>query len=143
MAEKSQYPNQDIAQPESDDLCAIEDRLKNLRSRISDDAQAIDTYKAKTAAALAAGVFLFLLAAGAVYDLITGNTSLWFRLEIRYEQLYWITGVLSVASLSLLLTAFARERRRDRSREARLDELEQEFSLLLELKESLSKGERG
>ncbi len=116
--------------------------MKDLRSRISEDAQAIDTYKAKTAAAMGGGVFLFLLAAVPAYDLLTGNTSLWFMLDITRDQLYWIAGALSLTSLLLLAMAAMRERQRDRAREIRLDELEEEFARLLERKEAISQAER-
>ena len=137
-ADSNRYAPQNGAE----DLPSIEERLRDLRSRISDEGQAIDGYKAKTAGAMGGGVFLFLLAAGSAYDLFTGNNSLSFMLDITRDQLYWITGGLSGASLLLLAVAAAREWRRDRTREAQLDELEQEFARLLERKEEVPQTER-
>ncbi|MCI0487000.1 MAG: hypothetical protein L0229_10410 [Blastocatellia bacterium] len=142
MTSMTADPNQCAPQNGHEELSSIEDRLKDLRSRISEDAQAIDTYKAKTAAAMGGGVFLFLLAAVPAYDLLTGNTSLWFMLDITRDQLYWIAGALSLTSLLLLAMAAMRERQRDRAREIRLDELEEEFARLLERKEAISQAER-
>lgn len=131
-------PNRDSLQIEPGELNLIEERMKELRSRISDEGQEIDTYKARTAAAMGGGIFLLLLAAGSIYDLFTGNTSIWSALDITREHLYLIAGGLTGASLTLLVMAALRERRRDRSREERLAELERELAQLLDRKEAIS-----
>ncbi|HXG67074.1 MAG TPA: hypothetical protein VNO70_18365 [Blastocatellia bacterium] len=119
----------------------IEKQLQDLRVRISDLAQEIDTYRAKTAAALGGGVFLFLLALVAAYDIFMGKTGLWTAVGATQESVYWIGAGLAVASLALLGLAIMRERRRDREREAQLRRLEQEFARLLEARDTLSQGE--
>ena len=134
-------PNRDSLQIEPVELSLIEERLKDLRSRISDEGQEIDAYKARTAAATGGGIFLLLLAAGSIYDLFTGNASIWSALDITPEHLYLIAGGLTGASLTLFAIAALRERRRDRSREERLVEMEQEFAQLLERKDAISQTE--
>lgn len=111
---------------------ASDTRSKELRSLISDEGQAIDSYKATTAAEMGLGVFLGLLALGGIYEIVVGNARLWLGLGITRAMLYWITGALALASLALFAAAARRERRRDRDREARLDELERELADLIE-----------
>lgn len=113
-----------------------------MRSRISEEGQAIDAYKATTAAFLGIGVFLGLLALGGCYEIFAGNTRLWLGLGITRTMLYWITGGLAVVSLALVAMASWRERRRDRSREAQLDKLEMELADLLDRKDALAEGSR-
>jgi hypothetical protein len=109
--------------------------MKELRSLISDEGQAIDSYKAGTAAFLGLGVFLGLLALGGGYEIFAGDSGLWRGLGITRAMLYWITGGLAFASLILFAAAARRERRRDREREARLNELELELADLVEGKD--------
>jgi hypothetical protein len=110
----------------------VDRRLSELRDRISDEGQQLDSYRAKTAAALGGGVFLLLLAIGACYEIISGTSSIWTAIGLTRGGFYVVAGGLVVASLALLVLAWARERRRDLAREARLDKLEQEFADLLE-----------
>jgi hypothetical protein len=121
---------------------SLEARMRELRSRISEEGQAIDAYKATTAAFLGIGVFLGLLALGGCYEIFAGNTRLWLGLGITRTMLYWITGGLAVVSLVLVALASWRERRRDRSREAQLDKLEMELADLLDRKDALAEGSR-
>lgn len=117
---------------------SINARVNDLRSAIGDLGQEIDRYNAGTAAALGGGVFSFLLAAGAGYDIIKGNSTLWFSFGISREMFYLIAAVLALLSVALLALAFYRERARDRSRDARLVELERELAELLEHKQSIT-----
>ncbi|HJQ70400.1 MAG TPA: hypothetical protein VKA70_15590 [Blastocatellia bacterium] len=109
-----------------------ETREKELRSLISDEGQAVDSYKAGTAALMGLGVFLGLLALGGVYEIVAGNAGPWLRLGITRVMLYWITGGLGLVSLALFAAAARRERRRDRDREARLASLESELADIIE-----------
>jgi membrane protein implicated in regulation of membrane protease activity len=115
----------------------LESRIKELRSLISEEGQALDAYKATTAAALGVGVFLGLLALGGGYEIIAGNSGLWLGMGITRSMLYWVTGVLAFASVALFATAAVRERRRDRNREARLAKLEEELADLIDRKAAL------
>jgi hypothetical protein len=115
---------------------SIDSQLKSLRSSISDLGGEIDSYKAKTAAALGASVFLILLAAGAAYDLFFNKSGLWLLRGITREALVWILVALTSSSILLLAIGLSRRRRRDTSLEARLDELEREYAELLERKSS-------
>jgi membrane protein implicated in regulation of membrane protease activity len=114
--------------------------LVTLRSSISDLGHDIDLYKAKTGAALGGGVFLLLLAAGAAYDLITGNRNAWLMLGITRETLISILVALAGVATILLGLAFVRLKRRDTSLEIKLDRMEQEYAELLELR---NEGRRG
>jgi hypothetical protein len=107
-------------------------RLRELRSVILDLGQEIDSYKAVTAAALGGGVFLGLLGAGAIYDIVSGNASVWGAVGITGSQLKSIATLLSGLSLFLLGLAAVRILRRDRSRDARLARLEEEMADLRE-----------
>ncbi len=111
--------------------------MKELRSLISEEGQALDAYKATTAAAMGAGVFLGLLALGGGYEIMADNARLWLGLGITHSMIYWVTGILAFASVTLLAIAALRERRRDRNREARLDKLENELADLQDRKDSL------
>ena len=115
----------------------LESRIKELRSLISEEGQALDAYKATTAAALGVGVFLGLLALGGGYEIIAGNSGLWLGMGITRSMIYWVTGVLAFASAALFATAAVRERRRDRNREARLAKLEEELADLIDRKDAL------
>jgi membrane protein implicated in regulation of membrane protease activity len=114
--------------------------MKELRSLISEEGQAVDAYKATTAAALGAAVFLGLLALGGGYEIVADNARLWLGFGITHSTIYWITGILAFASLALFAIAAVRERQRDRNREARLDKLENELADLLDRKEALVNG---
>jgi hypothetical protein len=111
----------------------VESRLVQLRSNISDLGHAIDLYKAKTGAALGAGVFLLLLAAGAAYDLITDKGKAWLALGIARDTLVLIAVGLAATALIFLGIALVRVKRRDTGLDTQLDEMEQEYADLLEL----------
>jgi len=111
---------------------SVESRLVQLRSNISDLGHAIDLYKAKTGAALGAGVFLLLLAAGAAYDLITDTGKAWLALGIARDTLVLIAVGFALAALILLGFALVRVKRRDADLDKQLDEMEQEYADLLE-----------
>lgn len=107
-------------------------QLRDLRSRISDLGHQVDSYQTKTAAALGGGVFLLLLAVGAAYDLLVGQSGVWSMLGVSRHALVWIANGLGGCSISLLVFALARRRRRDASLDSRLNQLEQEYAELLE-----------
>ena len=119
--------------PDPDTAESVDAHLVTLRSSISDLGHDIDLYKAKTGAALGGGVFLLLLAAGAAYDLITGNSTAWLALGITRQTLTSILVGLAGVAIILLGLALVRLKRRDTSLEMKLDRMEQEYAELLEL----------
>jgi high-affinity Fe2+/Pb2+ permease len=118
--------------PDFDRGNAVDAELQKLRSNISDLGYQIDSYKTKTAAALGGGVFLTLLAAGAGYDLLTSNGGVWLSVGLDHQQLVWVSGTLAVVALILLVTGFVRLRRRDFEAQSRLDQMERQYSEILE-----------
>jgi len=118
---------------------SVDAHLVTLRSSISDLGHDIDLYKAKTGAALGGGVFLLLLAAGAAYDLISGNGKAWLALGIARQTLISIlVGLAGVATI-LLGLALVRLKRRDTGLEIKLERMEQEYAELLELRSEVRK----
>jgi hypothetical protein len=113
---------------------SIDTQLTNLRSSISDLAHQIDLYKTKTGAALGGGVFMLLLAAGASYDLIAGKAAAWSMIGLTHQTLLSIAIGLVVGAVLLLALGLVRLKRRDASLDTRLDQMEQEYAVLLELK---------
>lgn len=107
-------------------------RMRELREQISDAGREVDTYRAKTAAALGGGVFLLLLAIGAWYEILAGNPSIWNAIGLTRTGFYFIAAVMLAASLGLFALAWSRERRRDLVRETGLDRLEEEFAALVD-----------
>ena len=112
--------------------------LQKLRSQISDLGYQIDSYKTKKAAAFGLGVFLLLLAIGAVYDLVTGNSGVWMMLGVSRDSLTWIAGGLGLASLALLGFGAGLIMRTDKSLPARLDEMERNYAELLDARNQMS-----
>lgn len=112
--------------------------LQSLRSQISDLGYQIDSYKAKKAAAFGLGVFLLMLAIGAVYDLVTGNSGVWMMLGVSRDSLNWIAAGLGVVSLTLLGIGAGLIVRRDKSLPARLDEMERNYAELLDARNQMS-----
>jgi len=106
--------------------------LQSLRSQISDLGYQIDSYKTKKAAAFGLGVFLLLLAIGAAYDLVTGNSGVWMMLGVSRDSLKWIAGGLGVVSLMSVGIGASMIPRADKNLAARLDEAEREYAELIE-----------
>lgn len=130
------YSSEQIALPvESDQIDA---RIKQLRLKIDDLGYEIDAYKSRTAAAMGGGLFLLLLAAGALYDLVTGNASIQFAIGMTRYQFYLLAFALAASSIALVATGIVRQGKRDRSREAKLDELERELADMLERKKAIA-----
>ncbi len=128
--------NQDnISTPEA---LAIEQRLNETRSRISDLGYEIDARKAAVARSMGGAVFLLMLAAGAAYDLVTGNAALSLALGVTRETLLRIALGSGLAGLALLAHAVVRSRFSDRSRDAELATLEHGYADLLDRKDSMS-----
>jgi hypothetical protein len=122
--------------PDPDNVEFLEAQLKKMRSSIIDLGYQVDSYKTKTAAALGGGVFLLLLAAGAVYDLVAGKVGMWLTLGATRETLVWITSGLGAGATILLVFGFRRVQRSEISAKARLEELEQEYADLLERRDA-------
>lgn len=112
----------------------VDAQLMSLRSNISDVAHKIDVNKTKTGAALGAGVFALLLAAGAGYDLIEGKAAAWSMVGVTRSTLTLIAIALAVTGVLLLAIGLLRVRRRDASLDIELDRMEQEYADLLEVK---------
>src|SRR5262249_36662674 len=120
-----------------DSAKTIDAQLMSLRSSISDLAYQVDSDKTKTAAALGSGVFLFLLAALAAYDLFLSKSGVWFTKGVSHNLLGWIALGLAVGSLILLAVGLARVGRRDVVLDVKLDRMEQEYAQLLERRKKL------
>jgi hypothetical protein len=118
------------------ELNEIEKRLRDLRSKISDLGDEVDRHKAKTAAAMGGGLFLFLLALLGGYDLVAGKGALWAAIGATERTLYYLTCALVAASLALFVAGLLLRRGRDRGREARLEALEEEYARLLDRKDA-------
>ena len=114
-------------QPESE---SIQDRRSSLKSQIRELGAEVDSYKTRTAAALGGGVFALLIAAGAVYDILSNKSSLWRTVGLSREELHWLAGLLTLAGAILLVIGIVRFRRQDRARGARLAALEEELAEL-------------
>jgi hypothetical protein len=112
----------------------IDAELMSLRSRISDLAYKIDIHKTKTGAALGAGLFALLLAAGAGYDLIEGKAAAWSMVGVTRSTLTLIALALAFTGVLLLTIGLLRVTHRDTSRDIELDKMEQEYADLLEVK---------
>jgi len=117
---------------------AIEQQLNEMRSRIRDLGHEIDTRKAAVARSMGGAVLLFLLGAGAAYDLITRNSSLLIWFGVTPETLTGIALGCGLAGAVLLAHAIARSRVSDQSRNTQLElaRLEQEYADLLERMDS-------
>jgi len=110
----------------------LEKRLLELRGRISDLGYETDAGKATDGLMMGGGVFLLLLGLLAAYDLFNGKTNIYAPLGITRDLLQWIAwGGIGLGALAILRTV-VRRRQRDRSREAELAILEEEYARLNE-----------
>lgn len=129
--------------PYPDDVETVDAQLKSLRSTISDLGYQVDSYKTKTAAALGAGVFLLLLAAGSAYDLIVSRGGVWLMVGLNRATLIWITSVLGSSAMILLLLGFRRLRRSDIGARSRLDQMERQYAELVERRDASPRNDVG
>ncbi|MGA9771751.1 MAG: hypothetical protein WBV94_22160 [Blastocatellia bacterium] len=117
---------------------STEKRILEVRAAISDLGFELDAQKVGLAMAMGAGVFLILLAALAGYDLLTGKAGIWMAIGITRDMLNLIAYGSGGIAVALITYAIVKRLRRDRKRERELDELEQEYSRLLDHQKSLS-----
>ena len=117
---------------------AVDRQLTELGSRISDLGHEIDARKATVARSMGGGVFLLLLALGAAYDLVTHNAALLVVLGVTRETLTRIAYGCGLAGLALLGHALVRVRLGDQTRDVELARLEQDYTELLDRKDSAS-----
>jgi hypothetical protein len=130
--------NQSETEIAPDESSSTEKRIIEVRAAISDLGFEIDAEKVGLAMAMGAGVFLILLAALAGYDLLTGKAGVWMAIGITRDMLSLIAYGAGGVAVALMAYAIVKRLRRDRSRDAELVELEQEYSRLLDHKKSLS-----
>jgi hypothetical protein len=129
MTEPSPKPaDQQSARPA---LTTTEKRVADLRSAIGDLAMEVDAHKAKIAGCVGGGVFLFMLAALAAYDLLKGNSGLWLAVGVTKDLLGWVASGLGLLALAAFAYALRLEKGRDTRRENRMQELELELEQLL------------
>ena len=124
--------------PDSDNCESIDVQLQNLRSSISDLGYEVDSFKAKTAAALGLGVFLLLLSAGAAYDLISAKQLVWQMLGVSRGTLTWITAIAGSVAIALLSYGLLLTKGADSDVRARLEQMEEEYAELVERQNSLA-----
>ena len=118
----------------------IDRRVRDLSTHIRDVGDEVDAYKAKTAAAMGGAVFCLLLSLGGLYDIVTGNASLWNAIGVSREAFHWLIAALGATSISLFIMALVRERLRDRQLESSLAQVEQELCELQEERRSTVQG---
>jgi len=106
------------------------DRIRELRSHISNLGYEIDSRKTGVAAAMGGGVFLLLLAAGAFYDLASRNTSIWDIIGASREVIWVIAILLGVAGGGLIAWGVARHLWRDSGAEEQLAKMQIEYEEL-------------
>ena len=117
---------------------AVDRQLTELGSRISDLGHEIDSRKAMVARSMGGAVFLLMLALGAAYDLVTHNAALLVILGVTREALIWIAFGCGLAGLALLAHALVWSKLGDQTRDAELARLEQDYTELLDRKDSAS-----
>jgi len=108
------------------------DRIRELRSNISDLGYEIDSRKTGIAAAMGGGVFLLLLAAGAFYDLASGNTSIWDVIGATRDLIRLIAILLAAGGIGLLAWGVVRHRSRNVEAEETLAKMQLEYEELSE-----------
>jgi hypothetical protein len=133
LQSKIQNPKSKIVMPSEhnsptpDDL---EKRRVELRGRISDLGYQADAGKAVDGLMMGGGLFVLLLGLLAAYDLLNGRAGIYAPLGITRDLLQWIAwGGIGLGALAILRTVMRRGRR-DRSREAELAALEEEYARL-------------
>ena len=110
----------------------LEKRRVELRGRISDLGYEADAGKATNGLMMGGGVFVLLLGLLAAYDWLNGRTGIYAPLGITRDVLQWIAwGGIGLGAAAILRTVI-RHQRRDRSREAELAALEEEYARLNE-----------
>lgn len=77
---------------------------------------------------------MLFLAAGAAYDLVAEKAAAWSMAGLTRQTLIAITIGLGVGAILLLTIGFVRVSRRDGSLDIKLDQMEQEYAELLDLK---------
>lgn len=77
---------------------------------------------------------MLLVAAGACYDLFAGKSAAWSMIGMTHQTLVLIALGLVVGAILLLLIGLVRVMRRDSNLDIKLDQMEQEYAELLELK---------
>jgi hypothetical protein len=110
--------------------------LRTLRESIGDVGHQIDSYKTKTAGALAGGVFAMLLAVGAFYDLVAGKSRVWLVVGITRENLVWLASGLGIVAVFLLVFGLVLLAKRDRKLHQRLEQMEQTYADLVERRQA-------
>jgi hypothetical protein len=137
MTEQNSKPT-DLQSPQFE-VKTIENRVNELRAKISDLAVEVDAHRANIARCVGGGVFLFSLAALAAYDLLTGKSGLWLSIGVTQANLLWVAIALGGVSLAAFAYALMLDKKRDYRRENRMAELEQELEQLLKRRASLDK----
>ena len=135
ICSSSSSKQNNITTPEA---VAIDQQLKETRSRISDLGFEIDARKAAVARSMGGAVFLLILGAGAAYDVVTHNAVLSIVMGVTRETLVRVALGCGLGGLALLAHAIVRSRFSDRSRDAELVELEHAYADLLDRKDSTS-----
>ena len=127
--------------PQHSEPLAVDRQLTELGSRISDLGYEIDSRKATVARSMGGAVFLLMLALGAAYDLVTHNAALMVVLGVTRETLIRIAFACGLAGLALLAHALVWPRLGDQTRDAELARLEQDYTELLDRKDSASQAD--
>jgi hypothetical protein len=113
------------------DLPSVDNEaIRTLRNDIRDLGDQIDSYKARTAGAIGAGVFLLLLALGGAHDLVSHNTSISSAIGITQAGFKWIVIAFGGGGAMLMLLGLFRQWRRDRERELQLASMQRELARL-------------
>jgi hypothetical protein len=120
---------------------AVDRQLTELGSRIGDLGYEIDSRKATVARSMGGAVFLLMLALGAAYDLVTHNAALLVALGVTRETLIWVAVACGLVGLALLAHALVWSRLGDQTRDAELSRLEQDYTELLDRKDSASQAD--
>jgi len=137
--ESSATPATEKAPAPSDEL---EKQMAEVRGRISDIGYEIDAGKAMAGYMMGGGVFLLLLAGLAAYDLLNGKAGIYQPLGITCDLLKWIAWGCGGLGAAAILQTLIRRRRRDRSRETELGELEEDYARLKERQETRSQKDK-